>query len=75
MVRVEVHMDQRTVFGDHAHYPLLYSGAISPIAIRRASSPRVALVNQTFVMIFGGVNPIGRTIRSIAEPNYSFRRL
>ncbi|MGC2656657.1 MAG: FtsX-like permease family protein, partial [Bryobacteraceae bacterium] len=36
-----------------------------------ASSPRVALVNQTFVHDFcDGLNPIGRTIRSIAEPNY-----
>ena len=35
------------------------------------SSPRVALVNETFVRDFcGGANPIGRTILSIAEPNY-----
>jgi predicted permease len=35
------------------------------------SSPRVALVNETFVRDFcGGSNPIGRTILSIAEPNY-----
>jgi predicted permease len=35
------------------------------------SSPRVALVNETFVRNFcGGANPIGRTIISIAEPNY-----
>ncbi|MGI8745279.1 MAG: ADOP family duplicated permease [Bryobacteraceae bacterium] len=35
------------------------------------SSPRVALVNETFVRDFcGGANPTGRTILSIAEPNY-----
>src|SRR5215469_15849757 len=35
------------------------------------SSPRVALVNQTFVRDYCGEgNPIGRTIRTIAEPNY-----
>ncbi len=35
------------------------------------SSPRVAIVNETFVREFcGGANPIGRTILSIAEPNY-----
>ena len=35
------------------------------------SSPRVALVNETFVRDYcGGANPIGRTLLSIAEPNY-----
>jgi predicted permease len=36
-----------------------------------ASSPRVVVVNQTFVRRFlNGVNPLGRTIRTLAEPNY-----
>jgi predicted permease len=36
-----------------------------------ASSPRVAVVNQAFIRQFcGGTNPIGRIIRTIAEPNY-----
>jgi predicted permease len=35
------------------------------------SSPRVALVNQKFVRDYcDGKNPIGRTIRTIAEPRY-----
>lgn len=35
------------------------------------SSPRVAVVNQTFVRRFaGGANPLGRTLRTLAEPNY-----
>ncbi|MBV9442614.1 MAG: ABC transporter permease [Acidobacteriaceae bacterium] len=35
------------------------------------SSPRVALVNETFVHDYcGGTNPIGKVVRSIAEPNY-----
>jgi predicted permease len=35
------------------------------------SSPRVALVNEKFVRDYcGGENPIGKTIRTIAEPNY-----
>jgi predicted permease len=35
------------------------------------SSPRVALVNQTFVRDYCGErNPIGKTITSVAEPNY-----
>jgi predicted permease len=36
------------------------------------SAPRVAVVNETFIRQYcGGKNPIGKTIRSIAEPNYS----
>jgi predicted permease len=36
-----------------------------------ASSPRVAVVNATFVRNFlGGSNPIGRTLRTVAEPDY-----
>jgi len=36
-----------------------------------ATSPKVAIVNQTFVRrVFGGVNPIGRTFRTSPEPNY-----
>jgi predicted permease len=35
------------------------------------SSPRVALVNQTFVRDYcRGTNPIGKTITSVVEPNY-----
>lgn len=35
------------------------------------SSPRVALVNQTFVREYCGErNPIGKTITTVAEPNY-----
>ncbi|MFL6352229.1 MAG: ADOP family duplicated permease [Bryobacteraceae bacterium] len=35
------------------------------------SSPRVAVVNQTFVRRFlSGRNPLGRTLRTVAEPNY-----
>ncbi len=35
------------------------------------SSPRVAIVNETFVRrFFGSTNPIGRTLRTIAEPDY-----
>ena len=35
------------------------------------SSPRVAIVNQTFVRTFlGGQNPLGKTVRSHAEPRY-----
>ncbi|MBV9503076.1 MAG: ABC transporter permease [Acidobacteriaceae bacterium] len=35
------------------------------------SSPRVAIVNQTFVRRFlNGPTPLGRTLRTIAEPNY-----
>jgi len=35
------------------------------------SSPRVALVNEKFVRDYcGGKNPIGKTIRTIAEPRY-----
>jgi predicted permease len=35
------------------------------------SSPRVALVNEKFVHDYcGGKNPIGRTITTVAEPNY-----
>jgi predicted permease len=36
-----------------------------------AASPRVALVNQTFVRQFlGGTNPIGQTMRTGPEPGY-----
>jgi predicted permease len=36
-----------------------------------ASSPRVALVNETFVRHYlGSVDPIGRTVRTSPEPNY-----
>jgi predicted permease len=36
-----------------------------------ASSPRVTVVNATFVRNFlGGANPIGRTLRTVAEPDY-----
>ena len=36
-----------------------------------ASSTKVAIVNQKFVQqVMPGVNPLGRTFRSIAEPNY-----
>ncbi len=36
-----------------------------------AASPRVAIVNKTFVRRYlGNANPIGRTLRTIAEPNY-----
>jgi predicted permease len=35
------------------------------------SSPRVALVNETFIRDYcSGTNPIGKVIRSITEPNY-----
>jgi predicted permease len=35
------------------------------------TSPRVAVVNQTFVrQLVGGYNPIGRTLRTAPEPNY-----
>ncbi len=36
-----------------------------------AQSHAVAIVNETFVRkFFGGVNPVGKTFRSNAEPNY-----
>jgi len=36
-----------------------------------AGSPRVAVVNQTFVRQYlGGLKPIGKTLRTDAEPNY-----
>ncbi|HEX3473194.1 MAG TPA: ABC transporter permease [Silvibacterium sp.] len=36
-----------------------------------ASSPRVAIVNQTFIRQFvGNDNPIGKTVRTLPEPNY-----
>ncbi|PYK97941.1 MAG: hypothetical protein DME19_14410 [Verrucomicrobia bacterium] len=36
-----------------------------------ATSPKVALVNETFVRRYlGNVNPIGATVRTGAEPNY-----
>jgi predicted permease len=36
-----------------------------------ASSPKVAVVNQIFAReFFPGVNPIGKTFRTVAEPNY-----
>ena len=36
-----------------------------------ASSPRVAVVNQTFIRHFlGGANPIGHTLTTAPEPNY-----
>ncbi|HEY3456394.1 MAG TPA: ABC transporter permease [Bryobacteraceae bacterium] len=36
-----------------------------------ADSPRVAIVNQTFVRRYlRNENPIGRTLRTLAEPNY-----
>ena len=36
-----------------------------------AASPRVAVVNQTFVRKFwNGTNPIGQTLRTIEEPDY-----
>ena len=36
-----------------------------------AASPRVAVVNETFVHRFlNGIAPIGRTVRTHAEPNY-----
>ncbi len=36
-----------------------------------ATSPHVAVVNQTFVRrFFGGSDPIGQTLRTIAEPGY-----
>ena len=35
------------------------------------SSPKVAVVNETFIRDYcGGTNPVGKVIRSIAEPNY-----
>ncbi len=34
-------------------------------------SPRVAIVNNTFVrQVLGGGNPLGKTIRTLAEPHY-----
>jgi predicted permease len=36
-----------------------------------ANSPRVAIVNQTFIRQFlGGANPIGRALRTLPEPHY-----
>ncbi|HTA85808.1 MAG TPA: ABC transporter permease [Silvibacterium sp.] len=36
-----------------------------------ANSPRVAIVNQTFLRHFvGNENPIGKTVRTLPEPNY-----
>jgi hypothetical protein len=36
-----------------------------------SGSRRVAIVNQTFVRVFlGGASPIGRTLRTIAEPDF-----
>jgi putative ABC transport system permease protein len=36
-----------------------------------ATSPRVAVVNQTFIKQFlGGANPIGRTLTTAPEPDY-----
>ncbi|HEX4808893.1 MAG TPA: ABC transporter permease [Bryobacteraceae bacterium] len=36
-----------------------------------SSSPRVAIVNQTFVRRFlNDLNPLGRTLRTVSEPNY-----
>jgi predicted permease len=36
-----------------------------------AASPRVAIVNRTFVRTYlGNANPIGKTLRTVAEPNY-----
>ena len=35
-----------------------------------ASSPRVAIVNETFVRQFLSGNPIGQTLRTIQEPDY-----
>jgi predicted permease len=36
-----------------------------------ATSPRVAIVNRTFVrMYLANANPIGKTLRTVAEPNY-----
>jgi predicted permease len=36
-----------------------------------ASSPRVALVNETFVRRYlGSIDPIGKTVRTSPEPNY-----
>jgi predicted permease len=35
------------------------------------ASPRVAIVNESFVgKFFGGENPLGRTMRTVAEPDY-----
>ena len=35
------------------------------------STPRIAVVNQTFVREFaGGASPLGRTVKTLAEPNY-----
>jgi hypothetical protein len=35
------------------------------------TSPKVAIVNQTFVRRYlGGAEPIGKTFRTAAEPNY-----
>lgn len=35
------------------------------------ASPRIAVVNQTFVHRFlNGANPLGRSMRTLAEPNY-----
>ncbi len=49
--------------------PLLAGRAIN--ANDTEASQRVAVVNQTFVRRFlGGANPIGKTLRTIAEPNY-----
>ncbi len=36
-----------------------------------ANSPRVAIVNQTFIRHFvGNDNPLGKTVRTLPEPNY-----
>jgi len=36
-----------------------------------AQSPPVVVVNETFVrQFFGGANPLGKTIRTVAEPHY-----
>ena len=41
----------------------------------KASSPRVAVVNQTFVRRFlPGIDPIGQTVLTIAEPDYPATR-
>jgi predicted permease len=49
--------------------PILQGRALNDRDSR--SFPRIAVVNQTFVRRFlNGVNPVGRTMRTLAEPNY-----
>ncbi len=66
---VEVHLGKPEIIFTLWNLPLLAGRGFNQNDI--STSQHVAVVNQTFVRRFlGSANPLGRTLRTMAEPNY-----